>query len=113
MNCFRLSKGLLFLGDAVVDLPGPVGQIIETSNGAFVRLAPPVGEILNRNVFLVRSDGSIQWQIEESPHGTGADKPFMQIWLANPSRLCAGNWNGVDYEVDIDTGAIKACAFNR
>ncbi|MNV95378.1 hypothetical protein D3C71_1902650 [compost metagenome] len=78
-----------------------------------VRLEPPAGTIFNKNIFAITKEGEIFWQVVESPHGTEADKPYMEIRRDKDGRLVAANWNGVDYFVDAYTGEVSVKAFDK
>ena len=94
---FKIENGTLYLDGQPVRLPFPVAEGFGVAGGVAVRLDIPTGQSFNRNVFLLEGTGAVRWQIQESPHGTEDDKPFMNVWLAENGSLVAGNWNGVDY----------------
>lgn len=110
---FRVESGYLYIGGDRIDLPCTVGDVIDYGGLIIVRVEPPVGVVLNRNVFAFTKEGRLLWQIEESPHGTEVDKPYFGIFLDEKNRLVAGNWNGVDYLVDCGDGNITTKAFNK
>lgn len=112
-SSFRVESGCLYIGGDCIDLPCTVGDVIVCGGLIVVRVEPPVGVILNRNVFAYTKEGRLLWRIEESPHGTEVDKPYVKIFLDVQNRLVAGNWNGVDYLVGCDDGSIIAKAFNK
>lgn len=93
-----------------VDLPHPPEQAFVYHDCIVVRVDVPVDVILDRNVFGVACHGDILWQIEESPHGTEEDKPYMSIYLSEADRLVASNWNGVEYYVSPGDGKISVAA---
>ena len=64
--------------------------------------APDV--IFNRNVFALSIHGELLWQIEESPHGTQVDKPYVNLYCDKNGTVIAGNWNGVSYSVNLLNG---------
>ncbi|MEJ2046486.1 MAG: hypothetical protein P8X89_24805 [Reinekea sp.] len=94
-------------------MPYPVVEALKIGELVIVRVEPTVGEIFNTNIFGFTVDGHYKWRIEESPHGTEADKPFTSISVSQDNQLIAGNWNGVDYVVDVRNGTIKTIAFNK
>ena len=108
-----LEGGVLFIGESRIELPYPVAEIVECSDSIIARVDPPPGEIFNRNVFAFTRQGDCIWQIQESPHGTEKDKPYVGISHGERGQLVAANWNGVDYFVDIDSGNITTKAFNK
>lgn len=113
MTQFRIQDGSLFLGQQLVELPLPVLEQVGFRDGVAVRLEVPVGQQFNRNILFIEDDGAVRWQIEESPHGTESDKPFMNLWLAEDGRLVAGNWNGIDYNIRLDSGKITVRSFKK
>jgi len=113
MITYEVLDGVLHVGGNPIHLPFPVAQSIGLIDAVVVRLDVPAGQLFNCNVYLVGADGGIRWRVHESPHGTEDDKPFMNLWLTENGALVAGNWNGVDYDVDLRSGAIHARAFKR
>jgi len=110
---FKVDDGCLFIDGEAVRLPFPVVEAIGIDAAVAVRVDVPTGQAFNRNVYLIDAERRILWQIDESPHGTEADKPFMNIWMADDEALMAGNWNGIDYVVDISSGRLSVKAFRR
>ncbi len=92
---FKVHNGCLFIGELAVRLPLPVAEGIGLDEAVAVRVDVPTGQVFNRNVYLIDTSRRILWQIEESPHGKEADKPFMNIWMEDDEVLMAGNWNGL------------------
>ena len=101
------------IGDRMVELPQPVVQTLWLGPLLVVRVEPAPGQLFNRNVFALEADGRQVWQIAESPHGTEADKPFMDLRVNDAGELLAGNWNGVQYRVHPDTGALTVAGFDK
>ncbi|EPN30072.1 hypothetical protein A244_39233, partial [Pseudomonas syringae pv. actinidiae ICMP 18807] len=69
--------------------------------------------IFNRNIFAVSKTGEVLWQIDESSHGTQADKPFMSLYRNENDQVVVGCWNGVTYAVDVENGEIRVIQFDR
>ena len=112
MTPYEVELGRLTVGGQPVDLPLPVGDLVEVAQGVVVLLKVGPHHRDNRNVILVDEKGEVVWRIQESPHGCQADKPFIRLAVEG-GRVVAGNWNGVDYEVSLATGEIHACGFPR
>lgn len=93
--------------------PFPVTKAIELPEFLVVLLDPPLGTICNRNVMAIRTDGMVVWQIEESPHGGEKNQPFVDIVQDEHGNVVARNWNGVEYQVDLASGAIETVGFRR
>lgn len=94
-------------------LPHEVVQQMQVGSLLLLRVEPPPGQVFNRNVFAVDADARLLWQIAESPHGTEADKPFMSLALDAEGEVLAGNWNGVNYRVDLKTGSLRVVGFSK
>lgn len=112
-NSFEVKNGSIFIADRRLDLPYSIGQVVKFNDIIIARLEPPAGVIFNRNVFAFTAQGDLLWQIEESPHGTEEDKPYVGIFLSQDGSLIAANWIGVDYLVNVQSGRITAKAFNK
>lgn len=110
---YSIIEGVLEANGLQVKLPFPSVQALDVDGLIIVRIEPAIGAVYNRNVFALSENGNIEWQIEESPHGTERDKPYTSISVIGPSQLVAGNWNGVDYLVSLRDGSISAKAFNK
>lgn len=110
---YELSKGELSIDNNIIGFPYPVAQVIIVSNYVIVRLSVPQEKRFDRNVYALSFDGKAVWQIQEAPHGGNVPKPFMNLRLSEEGRLIAGNWIGVDYEVDLSTGQIRAIRFTK
>ncbi|MDH4606870.1 hypothetical protein JW321_30205 [Pseudomonas syringae pv. papulans] len=90
-----------------VCLPYPVDTFLLFQGIVLIRLESPPGEVFNRNIFAFSMAGEVLWQIEESPHGTQADKPFMSLHCDDNDRVIVGCWNGVTYAVNVENGNIR------
>ena len=109
----RVVSGKLYVGDQHIDLPHPVGDVLRYRDLVIVRVEPPAGVVFNRNVIAFTDVGTQAWRIEESPHGTEIDKPYVGIRVDGGGDLVASNWNGVDYQVNPDNGCVRVKAFNK
>ncbi len=109
---YDLNEGALVLNQEEVNLPYPVVQVLDFNDFVIVRVEPEISEIYNCNIFAVDGRGKIKWQITESPHGIEVDKPYTSISIME-NKLIAGNWNGVDYVVDMKDGSIRTKSFNK
>lgn len=70
-------------------------------------------EIFNRNVSALSMHGELLWQIEESPHGTQIDKPYVNLLCDKHGLVITGNWNGLSYSADLHNGAFRIAAFEN
>jgi hypothetical protein len=109
----NIDDELNHLATAVAHIPYTVKQAITCDDMCVVLTVPPAGTTLNRNVFCYLPSGEILWQIQESPHGTQIDKPYTSLHINDHKQLIAGNWNGVDYSVDLENGIVTAAAFDK
>lgn len=110
---FKVKDRVIFIKGKAIELPYPVAESLNFGELVILRVEPTSGEIFNTNVFGFTNAGNCKWKIAESPHGTETDKPFTSISVSQNGQLIAGNWNGVDYAVDVRSGAIKAVTFNK
>ncbi|SEL93901.1 hypothetical protein SAMN05216359_1305 [Roseateles sp. YR242] len=76
-------------------------------------IEPPPGVLFNRNVLAFTGAAEPAWQIEESPHGTERDKPYVGITRNDDDELIASNWNGVDYRLNPESGRLTVKAFQK
>lgn len=96
-----------------IELPAYLKQTLELGDLTIVRVYPSNDELnsyphndFNRNVYAYNSSGELVWQIQEAPHGgVGEDKAYMIVKI-DKGKLVAGNWIGVDYEVNLEDGTV-------
>lgn len=114
MNTKSLTiiNGIVIFDGQPIDLPHYADEALEYQNLIIIKIEPPSGIIYNRNVFGVSKDGKISWQIEESPHSTLSDKPYINIFVQGDD-LIAANWNGVSYCVNPSNGKITVSSFDK
>jgi len=107
------KQNILVIGGAQIVLDAPVKQKLELGRLTIVRVYPADEELnsypqekLNRNVYAYDSLGQLVWQIQEAPHGgVGEDKAYMDI-RTDDGGLVAGNWIGIDYQVELENGVV-------
>ncbi|RMN52662.1 hypothetical protein SAMN05444506_11415 [Pseudomonas syringae] len=109
----RIVDGELWIERRRVCMPYPVNTFLQFGGKVLIRLEPSVGTIFNRNIFAVSMAGEVLWQIDESSHGTQADKPFMSLYRDENDQVVVGCWNGVTYAVDVENGNIRVIQFDR
>ena len=110
---FLVVNGQLSLKGCQLGLPHPVVDAFAYRHLIVVRVEPSAGFIFNRNVYGISDEGEVLWQIEESPHGTQEDKPYVNINVGQNDDLIAGNWNGVSYSVNPENGKITVVSFDK
>ncbi len=110
---FDINDGVIYINDKKIDLPFPVAEALEYEQSIIVRVDPPAKEIFNSNIYRFTLSGDCLWQIEPSPHGTQANKPYVSINTSSPNNLVVSNWNGVDYIVNIEDGSVEVKSFNK
>ncbi|KPZ18455.1 Uncharacterized protein ALO40_01960 [Pseudomonas syringae pv. viburni] len=111
-NC-RILDGELWIENRRVCMPYPVDMFLLSGGNVLVRLEPSAGTIFNRNIFAVSKTREVLWQIDDSSHGTQADKPFMSLYRDENDQVVVGCWNGVTYAVDVENGEIRVIHFDR
>lgn len=113
MNNIAFVNSKLTIGGRAIDFPHPIEEALIYRDLIIVRVEPPAGISFNRNVYGISQKGDVLWQIEESPHGTQEDKPYVNIYTGQNDDLIAGNWNGVSYSINPDNGKITVVAFDK
>ena len=106
ISVIESADGGMLVGDQRIELPHPIGEVLRYRGLIVVRLEPPAGVVFNRNVMAFTEAAELAWQIEESPHGTEVDKPYVDISIDDMGALVASNWNGVDYRVEPESGKV-------
>lgn len=113
ISVIESDDGSLLVGDHRIELPHPIGEVLRYQNLIVVRFELPAGVVFNRNVMAFTEAAELAWQIEESPHGTEVDKPYIGISVDATGALVASNWNGVDYRVEPESGKVTVQAFKK
>ena len=92
------------IGDIDIKLDYPIKDTIEIYNVIVVLMDPPSEIVENRNVVAFNKDGSYNWRIERS---TDIDRnnPYMKINI-HSGDLIVETWDGMRYNIDIETGEI-------
>lgn len=82
---------VLRVGQTELQFRHPVRQWLRAGEAIVVLLAVPVGEIDNRNVVGVSTDGERLWEIEPIGDDPTADQAYVNlyrrdggVWLGNP-----------------------------
>lgn len=109
----RTDGNCLVIEGQRINLPHPVEKVLSFRGLVIAMIEPPPGVLFNRNVMAFTEAAEPAWQIEESPHGTESDKPYVGIALNDDSELIASNWNGVDYIVNPENGRLTVLAFKK
>lgn len=110
---YLVQDSQLWIGHQHIRLPYPVKHVLRHGDNLVISIESAPGVIFNRNVFAVSMHGEVLWQIEESPHGTQADQPYMDVYCDQNGELIAGNWNGISYSVNLTNGTVCAVAFEK
>lgn len=94
-----------------------IKKVIDLSDGSKVLLLDRLGkkdeytkEERARNVYRVKADGSIIWQVKSKFDSDGG--PFTNIQYTD-GVLAAYRWDGGDYEIDIETGEATPKRFAK
>ena len=86
---FDIDDGVIYINDKKIDLPFPVAEALEYEQSIIVRVDPPAKQIFNSNIYRFALSGNCLWQIEPSPHGTQANRPYVSIYTSfEPPRYC-------------------------
>jgi hypothetical protein len=67
---------------------------------------------VEKNIFRLSSNGDILWQV----HGAKPiypRSPFTNIWLDQDGGLKASSWDGVEYDIAVESGEAKSSRFMK
>lgn len=107
------KSNVIIISGTEITMDAPIRQRLEVGGLIIVRVYPSdevlnlyPQEGLNRNVYAYDSSGKLVWRIQEAPHGgAGEDKAYMDI-RTDDGNLVAGNWIGIDYQVNLNDGVV-------
>ncbi|WP_077046707.1 hypothetical protein [Pseudomonas sp. KK4] len=110
---YRVDNGILWIANQPIHLPHPVNVALPHDDRLAVLIEPSSNVISNKNILALSRHGTVLWYIQESPHGTQADKPYMSLHCDKNGALIAGNWNGVSYSVDWHNGSVSVVSVDK
>ena len=109
----RIDDGILWIAGQPISLPQPVKEALHHNDRLLILVEPAPDVIFNRNIFALSMHGELLWHIDESPHGTAVDKPYINLHCDKNGLVIAGNWNGLSYSVDLHNGTVSVAAFEK
>jgi hypothetical protein len=69
-------------------------------------------EEVNRNVFRLRADGNVMWQVAAQEPEMG-DNPFVAVELDPSGKLVGYAFNGWQYEIDVEDGSLRKLKWSK
>lgn len=105
MTDIQYDGNTLMIEEEMVELPHPVKEIATRRGSIIVRLDTVGKSDYSRNVWAFEKDGSLRWKIEEGDEYNGDIPPYVGMEFRE-GELWVSNWNGYDYEVDLETGEL-------
>lgn len=98
----------LTIDGSEVEFERPIYKTVTFDNFVVVllELTGEGGKRSFKNVIAVKNDGSIRWEIENVPEGSGEYRPYSNIYTKDGSDLWAYNVAGMKYRVDTDDGTL-------
>jgi len=110
---YHVDNGTLWIADQSIHLPHPVKVALQHDDRLAVLIESPSNVIFNKNILALSRHGKVVWFIQESPHGTQADKPYMSLQCDKNGALIVGKWNGLSYSVDWHNGSVSVVNFEK
>ena len=85
----------------------PVSNSLEINNTLIFTLQPNREANCDRNLFCIREDGKLAWQIEYIVEtNTDPINHYVGVVKLDNGNILAGNWNGMQIELNPCTGAV-------
>lgn|GEM_PF-1731379 len=110
---FYVEGGVLRIAGQIINTGLRVVQAIRAGGRIIVRLEPPPSSTRNDNVACYDNQGKLLWTIQPSPHGGTSYNPYMLVYINSNLLVCAQNWNGVEYQINIGDGTVSAIGLQR
>lgn len=104
MDEIRYSDDTIHVNGEMVSFRHPIDDLVCTGDGIVVLLEVPDDVDDPHNIVCIDRSGTINWQIDAPTEGA-YEQPYHFIKLRG-GKLIATNWDGYDYRVDKDTGAV-------
>ncbi len=98
--------------------PWEINRVVEHAEGAIVKLKA-MSKMPQTNIFFVNNDGTVRWQIEsELPEdnpmrGKGGYAIYTWVGFNESNQLEVVTFNGGNCKLDINTGKIYDCVYER
>lgn len=94
----------LRIGDIERELPGEIEAVSTIGETVVVRFTPSGPGDESRNVRAFETDGRVRWTIEPPTGPSEDENPYVRI-VERTGTLWVSDWKGMDYEIDLETGA--------
>lgn len=83
-------------------LPWPIVQVLEFPGILVLRIEPPAGIQFNENVFGIRPDATVEWQVSKREY-VYDDSPYTGM-IRDEGNVKLMNWDGFELLVNPRTG---------
>lgn len=100
------TEGGLLIDGEPIEIPTSVAQVLQTEDLVIVRLDPDDEYDKARNVWAFDDDAKLIWEIKRATKKGDEHYRYTNIWL-DDGELWAYNWNGIAYEVDLESGELR------
>ena len=99
-------------GSKTINFKENVKTVLKINNSVVVRTAhdPQQGA---RNICRFDEAGAKIWIVEEPDGAKGQANAFMDLWLDQSGKLMGGTWQGMEYEIDFETGKLLKSKFTK
>lgn len=110
---YRIEENTVLIDGSRIEFGNPIAEVVEFPGSVIVRLeltgdVPPE---MQRNVIAVDTNGEERWRIQKNP-GFDRHTPYSNI-RKKGEQLWAYHPTGMDYRIDVDSGAIVDKEFKR
>lgn len=101
----NIQGNKIIINEKEVELPYPIYTHLVVNDNILVVLNVPKGHTFNENIYCIKSDGSIAWQVKEQDY-LYKRSSFVNIRQDSLGNVWLVNWDGSQYRVDTSTGEI-------
>jgi len=99
-------------GQTFIRLQVEIANFLKFNDSIIVRTVA-ISKERARNIHHYREDGTKIWTIEEPEGAEDQANAFTGLWLDQSGKLMGGTWQGMEYEIDFETGKLLKSRFTK
>lgn len=113
-NEIEINGNLVKLPCSIMKDPNGKPFIVELNGIIIVNFYPRTveegrglsGIDMERNIWAFDSKGKLVWKVDPPTIRTDRTNPYTSVFERN-GKIFGGNWCGYDFEIDLESGAVK------
>lgn len=112
MTKYTVGDQTVTIGGTTVEVPNPIDTAVEFGDIVAVLLDTGTESPARNNVWAFSPDGNLLWKAEPVRAPANDANTYVSLWV-DEGTLWAGDWKGIDYELDPETGCHVDSQFSK